>query len=476
MFFVENNKAMDQNTLPLWEQMKKHVESDKIRLHVPGHGGGKGLPPELEEIAQLACYDLTELEGLDDLYHPTGIIREAERLAAELWQATRSYFLVNGSTAGVLAMILATCGPGDTLLIPRNAHISVFHGLILSGATPRYLPVTETGNGFALNVTVETVRAGLAQNPEVKALLLTSPSYYGVCVDTEDVAAATFEHGALLLLDEAHGAHLGFSPGFPSPGGIPDLRVQSWHKTLGAFTPGGVLHLYGNRVDPDRVQTALQWVQTSSPPYPVLLSLDAARKQLAVNGRRLLAQLCEAADDLRVLLRPEFPLLEEEEIRELGFTLDPARITVFTGRKGINGIHAGRFLAAAGINVELALPGHLLAVLGIGYSRQNNEKVARAFHQLPVEAPFFPDRFLPGIPEVVITPREAALAPSCPVFLKEAVGRVAAGMVVPFPPGIPVLAPGERVTECIVEYLADIHEAGVGIRGLDSLCRLRICK
>ncbi|MBS4031912.1 MAG: aminotransferase class I/II-fold pyridoxal phosphate-dependent enzyme [Clostridiales bacterium] len=468
---------MDQTSLPILSQLHKHIGKGNVRLHVPGHAGGGGIPADLPLLFnELAKYDLTELPGLDDLHKPCGMIRDAQDLAAVAFGANQSYFLVNGASAGVMAMILATCGPGDNVLVPRNAHSSVYHGLVYSGAIPRYIPVA-CDKGFPLNVTVEEIEAGFHSCPDAKAVVVTSPSYYGVCADIKKIEAAVRRHNAYLLLDEAHGAHLGFSPVLPSSSGrMADLRVQSWHKTLGALTPGAVLHRQGSRIDPFRLRAALQSVQTSSPSYPLLLSLDATRKQMALQGKEIWTGVCNTAETLRDALRTHFPLLERNLVCKLGFDLDLTRVTVLTGQAGVSGVTAARLLRESGVETELACSGHILAVLGIGSRALQMEKTVAAFQRLTgyrgepiVEFSAVPD------PDPVISPRQAWFGAARFAHPREAVGGISASFVVPYPPGIPVLAAGERVSEQVADYLAAAGNAGIELRGLDRQGRLRIC-
>ncbi len=469
---------MKQRESPLLQRISAQVKAGRARFHVPAHGGGAGLPPELRRaLWRYAALDLTELPGLDDLHNPRGAIARAEQLAAELYGADGSFFLTGGASAGVLAMLLAALEPGQQVLVPRNAHGSVYHGLVLSGAAPCYLPVTQYGF-VPLNVTAAQVRKGLDQNPKVRAVLLTSPGYHGVCAPLAEIAAVTRERGVLLLLDEAHGAHLPFHSSLPEhPGELADLRVQSWHKTLGALTPGAVLHRYGTRVCPERLRQALQWVQTSSPPYPLLLSLDAARRQMALNGSRRLGRVLARACRLRRALAGYLPLLERAQVKAQGFDLDITRLTVLTGEAGLSGAAAASALRAAGIDVEMAAPDHVLLVLGLGAGRRETAQVLRALRRLPLTGQIAAGAIPPPpLPLPVISPREAAFLPARRVTLEQSVGQVAAAPVTAFPPGIPVLAPGELVTEEVCRYLHTASRHGVSWRGFDSRGRLLVCE
>jgi arginine decarboxylase len=429
--------VMKKENMPIWENVCGHLALGLVRLHVPGHRGGAGLPRELASFfGELAHFDLTELPGLDDLHNPSGAIALAQQLAADLWQADQGFFLVNGSTSGVQAMILATCGPEDIVLVARNAHASVYSGLALSGATPVYLPVETNSDGFPLNVSPEALNNAMCAYPEAKAVIITSPSYYGVCADVATIKKQLGVSGMLLLLDEAHGAHFGFHEGLPVAQGIfADLSVQSWHKTLSSLTPGAVLFLRGKKVDLFRLQQALRVVQTSSPSYPLLCSLDATRQQMAISGHDIFNKSLAAARLLRGALRPQWPLLERKEVRRCGFDLDITRVTMLTARLGLNGMEAARQLSVAGVAPELAAMDHILAVVGPGFTRDETIRsvyalkkmegsVCGSVHHVPELPP----------PEVVITPRQAMQRSAFQVGYSKAVGYIASEIIAAFPP------------------------------------------
>lgn len=473
-----NNNVMEQSRAPLWEKIIQFNQNEgRAWLHVPTHGGGPGLPAALGQLfAAYAKFDLTELPGLDDLFHPTGVLAEAQALTAQLWQARRSYFLVNGASAGVRAMVLATCNPGDTILIARNAHGSLAQALVSVGAMPRYLPVAEV-DGFPLNVTVEAVKEGFRRYPQAKALLLTSPSYFGVTANLAAIAEVVHQAQALLLVDEAHGGHLDFSDELPAAAGqFCDLRVQSWHKTLGALTPGAVLHWQQGQVDEDRLQTALQGVQTSSPAYPLLASLDLVRQRMALAGKELVGQMVEQAQKLREAVQAYFPLLTPPQVQPLGLGLDITRVTILTAQAGVCGLELGEKLAQQGIDLELMQPDCALAIIGPGYQEQWTEKLAKSLASLRLTPTYMLLPPLPPVPELVLTPREAAYRQHVTIPYQKAAGKVAAALVVCYPPGIPLCLPGERITSALITYLRGALQRGVIFRGLTQDGQLKVVK
>ncbi|NLZ38006.1 MAG: aminotransferase class I/II-fold pyridoxal phosphate-dependent enzyme [Firmicutes bacterium] len=467
---------MEQTKAPLWEKLIQFQQKERLWLHVPAHGGGAGLPEEIQaSFASYAQLDLTELPGLDDLFQPTGVIAEAQALAAQLFGAKRSYFLAGGASAVVRAMILAVCNPGDVIIIPRNAHASVYQALVFSGAVPYYLPTAEK-NGVPLNVTVTAVESAFQRYPNAKALFLTSPSYYGVAADLKGIAAVVRRYRAYLLVDEAHGAHFDFSAVLPdSAARYCDLRVQSWHKTLGSLTPGAVLHWHGGDFSEERLLQALQGLQTSSPPYPLLASLDLTRKKMALQGKELVDKMVENALKIRGALKGSFPFLARRDVQEQGFDLDITRLTLLTAEAGICGLAAGLSLHAAGIDVELIQPHCLLAILGPSVQKKWTARLLKAIKQLQPTG-FLPSvASYPALPEVVISPRQAAYCRHREVHFTQAVGLVAAAAVVCYPPGIPLLVPGERITPAICDYLQAALQQGVQFRGLTASGQIKVC-
>ena len=292
---------MDQNRMPLVEALQQFREEAPAYFRIPGHRFERGLDEALNG-ASLAAYDLSEAEGLDDLHHAEGVIAEAQRLAAETWKAKKTFFLVNGTTCGNEAMVLSSVKEGEKIIVPRNVHKSVLMGLILCGATPVYvMPEYSTKWQMWGGVTPETIENAFAETPDAKAVLLVSPTYYGLCSDLQAIAEICHCHNAALLVDEAHGSHLYFSEQLPL-GALEsgaDACAQSIHKTAGSFTQSSFLSLGSGRLDEARVAANLQMVQSTSPSYLLMASLDAARRGMALHGKERMERALELGQRAR---------------------------------------------------------------------------------------------------------------------------------------------------------------------------------
>src|SRR5512143_1531030 len=294
----------EQFRTPLFDAMVNLAESRKVSFHAPGHKSGKGISTRFRKFVgpRIFSIDLTTLDEVDSLQNPTGVIKEAQELAARAAGADRSYFLVNGTTVGNYAMVASSTGPGDRVLIARNCHRSVLTGLIMSGAQPVFFqPAFDRDLKLTLNVPFETAKAAIDANPGARALLITSPNYYGLCADVEKITAFAHEQGSLVFVDEAHGPHLKFHPKLPTSAleAGADMCVQSTHKIVGGMTQASMLHANSARVNLDDVTNTLKLLQTTSPSYILMASLDLARMQMATEGNKLLNRTIKLAEEAR---------------------------------------------------------------------------------------------------------------------------------------------------------------------------------
>lgn len=489
--------ANAQQRAPLFEQLQRCAQRQSAPFHTPGHKAGRGAAQLLREAwgeAMLQA-DLPELPELDNLFAPSGVIAEAEALAAEAFGAEQTWFLANGSTAGVIAAILATCGPGDAIVLPRTVHQSVISGLVLSGARPVFVaPAYDPRSNLVGGLTALAVAEALATHREIKAVLLVSPSYEGICGETEAIAQLCHHHKIPLLVDEAHGPHFGFHPNLP-PRALSlgaDLAVQSTHKVLSALTQAAMVHVQGQRIDPHRLSQALALVQSTSPNYLLLASLDVARQQMATAGETLMAQTLALAAQARHQLRQISGIrLLDLPSAQPGFTsLDPTRLTVDVQALGLSGFEADEMLCDRhGVIAELPSLHGLTFILSLGNREDDIDRLVQSFQALAREAPSpaspaanFPvhdnSQDLSGkmTPTLACTPRQAFYGQQQDVAIAEAIGQPSAETVCPYPPGIPVLLPGEVVTSAAVHYLRQIQTEGGIISGCadETLSTLRV--
>lgn len=489
---------LDQSQTPLLSMLESCRDRAYAAFHTPGHRRGQGISPRLTALCgnQVFRADLPELPDLDNLFAPEGVIREAQELAAAAFGAEQTWFLANGSTAGIEAAILATCKPGDKLILPRNVHRSGISGLTLSGAAPIFVhPDYDPVLDLAHSIAPKAIAAALDEHPDAKAVLMVSPTYYGTCGDVAAIADLAHRHGIPLIVDEAHGSHFAFHPALPTPAltAGADLVVQSTHKTLGALTQAAMLHIQGDRLDRDRLTQALALVQSTSPNYLLLASLDAARHQMATEGTARLEKTLQLALEARSRLSqiPGLSLLSSEQVITPGFVaLDLTRLTVTITDLGLDGFTADTILhTQLGVTAELPTLQHLTFIISLGNTRADIDHLVVAFQQLAqdtkAKASANPKSKIQNLqlrtqltPPALLSPREAFFAVTETVSLDQAIDRISAELVCPYPPGIPVLIPGEVVTGTAIAHLQNILALGGVISGCadPSLQTLRVVK
>lgn len=472
--------------MPLVEAVAAYVREGVVRFHMPGHKGGRGASPAIRRLLGERAFraDVTSVEGMDDLQEPTGVLAAAQALAAAAFGAERSYFLVNGTSVGVQAMILAATRPGGRLLLPRNMHKSALGGLVLSGAWPVWLePELEPDFGIALGVEPARVAEALEREPGAEALLLLSPNYYGVAPDLVPAVRLAHGRGLPVLVDEAHGPHFGFHPALPPPAlrlGA-DASAQGAHKLLGGLTQASFLHIRPGRLPAERIEGALRLLQSTSASYLLMASLDAARAQMEENGAELVGRAIRLAGEIRAALAriPGLRLLDGRALgRPAAAWLDPTKVTFSVRELGLSGRQVELLLRRRfRIQVEMSDLFNVVLIVGAGNSEAEADRLVRALGRLAAEAPRLrrPETAalleraarLPGAPspEVAVLPREAWFARSRAVALEAAQGRVAAETVTSYPPGIPIVSPGERISRDVLDRLAAARAAGLRISG-----------
>lgn len=469
---------MNQEKMPLLEALETFREGDPAYFRIPAHRFLRGLNPALTG-KDLAALDLSEAEGLDDLHQARGPIREAQELAAELFHAQTSFFLVNGTTCGNEAMVLSAVREGEKIIVPRNVHKSVLMGLIMSGASPVYVmpEYLEEWNLWG-SVTPETIEKAFEREPDSRAVLLVSPTYYGITSDLEQIAQICRKHDALLLVDEAHGSHLYFSENLPK-GALAcgaDAVAQSFHKTAGSFTQSSLLHLGTDRISRQKVAENLQLVQSTSPSYLLMASLDAARRELAVNGHSMMEKAISLAAMAEKGLKkiPGIRVLEEEKDASAAmFGKDCTRLVFSAAELGISGYHLGELLYERfHVSPELTDEENVVAVITFANEPEDILRLTDAVRILSDEAvrncgAAGKNRKHRGksfqifnVPEQAATPRKAYFEENWEVLpLERTVGRISKEMVVPYPPGIPLLCPGEIITKEHVQAICQYRDS-----------------
>ncbi|MGE5494259.1 MAG: aminotransferase class I/II-fold pyridoxal phosphate-dependent enzyme [Burkholderiales bacterium] len=468
--------CLDQNATPLFDAVKKYVDSGVVQFHVPGHKQGRGLPEYAEYVGRRVLQmDANGMDDLDFINHPVGVIKEAQQLFAEAFGARQAYFLVNGTTSGVQAMILAACEPGSEIIVPRNMHKSVINGIILSGAIPVYVqPVINHKLGIAMGVTEESAEQAIKEHPRAKAILVINPTYYGPCSNIRHITDVAHEYGMAVIADEAHGTHFYFHPDFAVPAiwAGADLSAISVHKTGGSMTQSSALLANSDIIDEDRVLHALGLMYTSSASYPLMCSLDVARKQLALHGEQLLGKALKLARRARDEINGTDGLIAfgPELAGSPGcFDFDETKLGVHVTSLGRSGRSVELLLREKyNIQVELADLYNILSIISIGDSSEDVEAFVNALKDISRNSSIKERKKiteLPDTPKMIVLPRDAFYSPKRVMPLASSVGEIAGEMIMAYPPGIPVLCIGERITKDIVEYISVLKEERCELQG-----------
>jgi arginine/lysine/ornithine decarboxylase len=463
---------MDQGKTPLYTALKRHDAIHPFSFHVPGHKYGFVFPANARnDYEPLLKLDATELTGLDDLHHPESVIAEAQLLAAKLYNVEETFFLVNGSTTGNLAMIFAVCGEKKKVIVQRNCHKSVMHALQLAGATPVFLsPEFDKDVRVASYVAYDTIKKALELHPDAAALVLTNPNYYGMAVDLTEVVHLAHRYGIPVLVDEAHGAHFILGQPFPKTAVAcgADVVVQSAHKTLPAMTMGSYLHFNSSLVDKEKLKYFLQVFQSSSPSYPIMASLDLARSYVACLTKNDVKKVAEQIREFKDALATIEGIAIVHSHQPLVQT-DLLKITLQT-RSELSGYELQQLLEREGIFAELADPFNVLLIYPLAVIEQMEqvvEKIQQAFRGLRYSEQllysFHSFSFLPSTD--AISYKELQTLPKKVVDLKRAEGYIAAETIIPYPPGVPLLWIGERICKEHIEQIEQLKRCHARFQG-----------
>ncbi|MFP4497512.1 MAG: aminotransferase class I/II-fold pyridoxal phosphate-dependent enzyme [Vulcanimicrobiota bacterium] len=487
----ENQVTVAQKQTPYFDALEKYIETGVIPFHVPGHRQGMGVHEKFKNFVKkhgLAA-DVSQVLGLDDIHQPTSVVEQAQELAAQAYGVEHSFFMINGSSSGVHAMLLATLNPGDKIILPRNCHRSVTGALILTGAIPVYIePEYDYEMQVDHTVTPKALKKTIQQNKDAKAVLLLSPTYYGAACDIKKMVEIIHKYDLPALVDEAWGAHFHFHPDLPDSAcdAGADIIINSTHKLVGSMAQASMVHTQGNRIDLGRLRSVIRLFLSTSPSCLLVASLDVARMNLAINGRELLDRTIKLANYAREQINkiPGLKAYGKELIGRSGVhQLDLTKLTVSAKELDITGYEIENILRYNyNIQFEMSDLFNCLALITIGTTEKDIEKIIEAFgdvkswqrqhHNLSKVRLFYRRKEkqmeLPDWPNQILTPREAFVRPFEKIRLRESTGRICGEVITPYPPGIPILRPGDEITEQIIDHLILEMEAGVHIQGPDD--------
>ena len=467
-----------QKRAPIYEALEAFRRKRIVPFDVPGHKRGRGNP-ELRELLGERCVslDVNSMKPLDNLCHPVSVIKEAEELAAEAFRADHAFFMVGGTTSSVQSMVLSACKAGDKIILPRNVHKSVINALVLCGATPVYVnPEVDKKLGISLGMELPEVERAVKENPDATCILVNNPTYYGICSDLRAIVRMAHAAGMLCLADEAHGTHFYFGGGLPvsAMAAGADMAAVSMHKSGGSLTQSSLL-LIGPNVHAGYVRQMINLTQTTSGSYLLMSSLDISRRNLALRGRRIFHQVADMAEYAR------------QEINAVGgyyafgrelmngnsvFDFDTTKLSVHTLDIGLAGIEVYDILRDEyDIQIEFGDIGNILAYLSIGDRPQELERLVSALAEIRRRyqkdgTGLLHQEYID--PTVVTSPQEAFYASKVSLPLEESEGRVCSEFVMCYPPGIPILAPGERITAEILEHITYAKEKGCSMTGSED--------
>ncbi|MBO6116801.1 MAG: aminotransferase class I/II-fold pyridoxal phosphate-dependent enzyme [Ruminococcus sp.] len=470
---------LSQVNAPIYEALRKFRRMRVVPFDVPGHKRGRGNM-ELTEFLGEDCMnvDVNSMKPLDNLCHPVSVIKDAEMLAAQAFGAANTFFMVGGTTSAVQSMIMYTCKEGDKIIMPRNVHRSAINALILTGAVPVYVnPDVNKQLGIALGMSVSQVEQAIRDNPDAKAIMVNNPTYYGICSDLRRITELAHAHGMLVLVDEAHGTHFYFGDNFPvtAMAAGADLASVSMHKSGGSLTQSSFL-LMGERINSDYMRQIINLTQTTSASYLLLSSLDISRKRLALSGKEIFAQTVEMAEYARAEINDiggyyaySSELINGDSI----YDFDVSKLSVFTLPVGLAGIEVYDLLRDEyDIQIEFGDIGNILAYISVGDRKRDIERLISAMSEIKRRfgksgADMLNHEYI--APVVSEAPRKAFYADKVSIPIEESAGKVCTEFVMCYPPGIPILAPGELITGEIIEYIKYAKEKGCQMTGTEDI-------
>ena len=465
----------DQNRTPIYDALQQYIKNRIVSFDVPGHKQGKGHKALVDAFGEKCiAMDYNSSKPLDNLTHPTGVIRQAEELAAEAFRAGQAFLILGGTTAAVQNMIFSCCRKDDEIIMPRNVHKSAINAMVICGAAPVYVnPGVNPDFGISLGMSVEDVRRAVKEHPRAKAVFINNPTYYGVCSNLKEIVKIAHDAGMLALVDEAHGTHLYFGENLPAAAmdAGADMSAVSIHKTGGSLTQSSML-LLGPGADAEAVRQIINLTQTTSGSYLLMASLDIARKNLFINGKEIFKKVCSLSSYARneVNKIPGLHAFGMDIVDgDTVFDFDTTKLSIHTRAMGLAGIEVYDILRDEfGIQIEFGDIGNILAIISVGDRELEIERLLGALSEIQRRFSKEPMNMLDHEyinPIVAMSPQQAFYAAKLSVPIDKSLGRISSELVMAYPPGIPILAPGERITSEIIDYVRYAKEKGCVMTG-----------
>lgn len=471
--------ALSQSAAPIYEALLRYKANRVVPFDVPGHKQGRGNP-ELAELLGKQCLsiDVNSMKPLDNLCHPKSVIKDAEILAAEAFGAYGAFFMVNGTSSAVQAMIMSTCKEGEKVILPRNVHRSAINALVVCGAIPVYVnPGVDKRLGIPLGMDMDDLKLAISQNPDAKAVLINNPTYYGICSDMDQIVKIAHENNMLVLADEAHGTHFYFGNNLPKPAmrAGADMAAVSMHKTGGSLTQSSFL-LISEKMHEGYVRQIINLTQTTSGSYLLLSSLDISRRNLALRGVEIFDKVINLAEYARKEINQiggydafSIELINNKNV----FDFDRTKLSVYTRDIGLAGIEVYDILRDQyGIQIEFGDLGNILAIISVGDRSLEIERLVSALSEIKRlykrdKGGMFDHEYIS--PQVDIAPKKAFYSDKKSLPLELSANEICGEFVMAYPPGIPILAPGERITNEIIDYIKYAKEKGCLLTGTEDM-------
>ncbi|MGZ9587049.1 aminotransferase class I/II-fold pyridoxal phosphate-dependent enzyme [Paenibacillus marinisediminis] len=475
---------MDHHRTPLFTALTSHAARNPVQFHIPGHKKGVGADREFREFIGNEAFsiDLINIAPLDDLHQPSGVIAEAQQLAADAFGADYTFFSVQGTSGAIMTMIMSVCAPGDKIIVPRNIHKSVMSAIIFAGARPVFVsPARDANLGIDHGITTRSVKRALEKHPDAKAVLVINPTYYGLCANLKEIVDLAHSYEVPVLVDEAHGVLIHFHEKLPMSAmqAGADMAATSVHKLGGSMTQSSVLNVNTKNglINPQRIQTIISMLTTTSTSYVLLASLDTSRRNLALNGHEIAEHAIALADYARESINkiPGLYCFGEEILgSEATYNYDPTKVTIHVRHLGLTGYDTENWLRDHyNIEVELSDMYNILCLVTPGDTQDTVDILLQALTELS-RTHYNQNEVrelvvkIPDIPQLSLIPRDAFYGDTELVPFKESAGRIIAEFIYVYPPGIPILLPGEVISQKNIDYICDHIEIGLPVKGTED--------